>query len=167
MGSVCPPRIYPPRQLSVITYIRQRNGRTFRSNTSPTRGRVHIYVEFKSSYARTGRRAAWDVWVHHKHYSSRVAGIQAYKKWKVGRRYGSDSSTLIITAINLRIQLASSWRTLQVRLHGLSQKHNLFMTFPAMLVLYVVQPLLYRLASSTYYNLSLLSSNFYGLLFGE
>ncbi|KAF8341184.1 DUF914-domain-containing protein [Amanita rubescens] len=36
----------------------------------------------------------------------------------------------------------------------------------AMVVLYTVQPLLYRLASSTYYNLSLLSSNFYGLLFG-
>jgi hypothetical protein len=37
----------------------------------------------------------------------------------------------------------------------------------AMLVLYTVSPLLYRLASSTYCNLSLLSSNFYGLLFGE
>jgi len=36
----------------------------------------------------------------------------------------------------------------------------------AMLVLYTVSPLLYRLASSTYCNLSLLSSNFYGLLFG-
>ena len=37
----------------------------------------------------------------------------------------------------------------------------------AMLVLYTVSPLLYRLASATYCNLSLLSSNFYGLLFGE
>jgi hypothetical protein len=36
----------------------------------------------------------------------------------------------------------------------------------AMLILYTVAPLLYRLASSTYYNLSLLSSDFYGLLFG-
>lgn len=37
----------------------------------------------------------------------------------------------------------------------------------AMFILYTVAPLLYRLASSTYYNLSLLSSDFYGLLFGE
>jgi len=36
----------------------------------------------------------------------------------------------------------------------------------AMFVLYTVAPLLYRLASSAYYNLSLLSSDFYGLLFG-
>ncbi|KAI0313092.1 DUF914-domain-containing protein, partial [Amylostereum chailletii] len=35
----------------------------------------------------------------------------------------------------------------------------------AMFILYTVAPLLYRLASSTYYNLSLLSSDFYGLLF--
>jgi solute carrier family 35 protein F1/2 len=37
----------------------------------------------------------------------------------------------------------------------------------AMLILYTVQPILYRLASSTYFNLSLLSRNFYGLLFGK
>jgi len=36
----------------------------------------------------------------------------------------------------------------------------------AMLILYTVAPLLYRLASSAYYNLSLLSSDFFGLLFG-
>jgi Solute carrier family 35 len=36
----------------------------------------------------------------------------------------------------------------------------------AMFVLYTVAPLLYRLASSAYFNLSLLSSDFYGLLFG-
>ena len=35
-----------------------------------------------------------------------------------------------------------------------------------MIILYTVSPLLYRLASSAYYNLSLLSSDFYGLLFG-
>ena len=35
-----------------------------------------------------------------------------------------------------------------------------------MFVLYTVAPLLYRLASSAYFNLSLLSSDFYGLLFG-
>ena len=36
----------------------------------------------------------------------------------------------------------------------------------AMFVMYTVAPLLYRLASSTYYNLSLRSASFYGLLFG-
>ena len=36
----------------------------------------------------------------------------------------------------------------------------------AMFVLYTVAPLLYRMASSAYYNISLLTSDFYGLLFG-
>jgi solute carrier family 35 protein F1/2 len=36
-----------------------------------------------------------------------------------------------------------------------------------MFTLYTVAPLLYRLASSAYFNLSLLSSDFYGLLFGK
>jgi len=36
----------------------------------------------------------------------------------------------------------------------------------AMFILYTVSPLLYRSASSVYYNLSLLSSDFFGLLFG-
>lgn len=36
----------------------------------------------------------------------------------------------------------------------------------AMFVMYTIAPLLYRLASSTYYNLSLRSASFYGLLFG-
>ncbi|KAG6890090.1 hypothetical protein C0995_012039 [Termitomyces sp. Mi166 len=37
----------------------------------------------------------------------------------------------------------------------------------AMFILYTVAPMLYRLASSTYYNLSLLTSDFWGLLFAE
>jgi solute carrier family 35 protein F1/2 len=36
----------------------------------------------------------------------------------------------------------------------------------AMFILYTVAPLLYRMASSGYYNISLLTSDFYGLLFG-
>jgi len=44
---------------------------------------------------------------------------------------------------------------------------GLLMAFTcAMLILYTVAPLLYRMASSGYFNLSLLSSDFYGLLFG-
>ena len=35
-----------------------------------------------------------------------------------------------------------------------------------MVILYTVAPLLYRLASSVYFNLSLLTADFYGLLFG-
>lgn len=36
----------------------------------------------------------------------------------------------------------------------------------AMFILYTVAPMLYRMASSAYYNISLLTSDFYGLLFG-
>ena len=36
----------------------------------------------------------------------------------------------------------------------------------AMICLYTVAPILYRIASSAYYNISLLTSDFYGLLFG-
>jgi len=36
----------------------------------------------------------------------------------------------------------------------------------AMFILYTVAPLIYRLASSAFYNISLLTSDFYGLLFG-
>jgi len=36
----------------------------------------------------------------------------------------------------------------------------------AMFILYSVAPILYRMASSAYYNISLLTSDFYGLLFG-
>jgi len=37
----------------------------------------------------------------------------------------------------------------------------------AMVILYTIAPMLYRLASATFFNLSLLSSDFFGLLFGE
>ncbi|KIM83020.1 hypothetical protein PILCRDRAFT_819814 [Piloderma croceum F 1598] len=36
----------------------------------------------------------------------------------------------------------------------------------SMIILYTVAPLLYRMASSAFYNISLLTSDFYGLLFG-
>lgn len=42
-----------------------------------------------------------------------------------------------------------------------------FLEFLAMFILYTVAPILYRMASSPYYNLSLLSSDFFGLLFGK
>jgi len=37
----------------------------------------------------------------------------------------------------------------------------------AMVIFYTLAPLLYRLASSVFFNLNLLSSDFFGLLFGE
>lgn len=40
-------------------------------------------------------------------------------------------------------------------------------TILAMFILYTVAPIIYRLSSSAFYNISLLSSDFYGLLFGE
>lgn len=44
---------------------------------------------------------------------------------------------------------------------------GILMAFTAsMMILYTVAPMLYRMASSAYFNLSLLSSDFYGLLFG-
>ena len=42
----------------------------------------------------------------------------------------------------------------------------LFAYTAAMFILYTVAPILYRMASSAYYHLSLLSSDFYGLIFG-
>ena len=36
----------------------------------------------------------------------------------------------------------------------------------AMVILYTIAPMLYRLASAAFFNLSLLSSDFFGLLFG-
>jgi len=37
----------------------------------------------------------------------------------------------------------------------------------AMFILYSVAPLLFRMASSSYFNMALLTSDFYGLLFGQ
>ncbi|GJJ11097.1 hypothetical protein Clacol_005328 [Clathrus columnatus] len=42
----------------------------------------------------------------------------------------------------------------------------LFAYTAAMFILYTVAPWIYRLASSAYYNISLLTSDFYGLIFG-
>lgn len=54
--------------------------------------------------------------------------------------------------------LTASWNGATV---GLAMAYT-----AAMFILYTVAPILYRMASSGYYNLSLLSSDFYGLLFG-
>ena len=37
----------------------------------------------------------------------------------------------------------------------------------AMFILYTTAPVIYRLAGSVFFNLSLLSANFFGLLFGK
>ncbi len=52
-------------------------------------------------------------------------------------------------------------------LNGILNAVGLLVAYTAaMLILYTVAPILYRMASSAYYNLSLLSSDFYELLFG-
>lgn len=56
--------------------------------------------------------------------------------------------------------------TVWQRLTRLSSVGLLVAFTVAMLILYTIAPILYRMASSTYYNLSILSSDFYGLLFG-
>jgi hypothetical protein len=45
-------------------------------------------------------------------------------------------------------------------------EHSPLIYVIAMFILYTVAPILYRLASSAYFNLSLLTSDFFGLLFG-
>lgn len=69
--------------------------------------------------------------------------------------------------IYLETKLAYSWLILEVSHKNSLGTGHLIMSFSAMLILYTVSPVLYRLASSAYYNLSLLSSDFYGLLFGK
>jgi solute carrier family 35 protein F1/2 len=72
------------------------------------------------------------------------------------------------------------WGTLICGIQAAALEHNGMKTAPwngatiglliafnaALFILYTVAPILYRMASSAYYNLSLLSSDFYGLLFG-
>ena len=69
--------------------------------------------------------------------------------------------------IYLEYKSAYSWLIPEVSHRNFLGTGRLIMTFSAMLILYTVSPVLYRLASSAYYNLSLLSSDFYGLLFGK
>lgn len=60
---------------------------------------------------------------------------------------------------------SSRTRPASVSVHPLCLESNSVLNL-AMFILYTVAPLLYRMASSAYYNLSLLSSDWYGLIFG-
>jgi len=63
-----------------------------------------------------------------------------------------------------KLFMRSSWISLDVYcdLVGLLMAYT-----AAMVILYTIAPMLYRLASAAFFNLSLLSSDFFGLLFGE
>ncbi|TEB36499.1 DUF914-domain-containing protein [Coprinellus micaceus] len=61
---------------------------------------------------------------------------------------------------------ALEWRDMRVVPWTADIIGLIFAFTAAMLILYTVAPLIYRMASSAYFNLSLLSSDFYGLLFG-
>jgi solute carrier family 35 protein F1/2 len=62
---------------------------------------------------------------------------------------------------------ALEWRDMRVVPWTADIIGLIFAFTAAMLILYTVAPLIYRMASSAYFNLSLLSSDFYGLLFGQ
>lgn len=124
-----------------------------------------------NSYAWAGLRSTWHVWFHHKYYPSLVIGAWTHHEWEVECYNGWESSS-ILWPPTITLTSGTSW------LDNGVYRRCVFVIFPgvyrllmallsAMLVLYTVSPLLYRLASSTYCNLNLLSSNFYGLLFGE
>lgn len=85
---------------------------------------------------------------------SQAAGLE-HKDWMVMNWDGAVSTSISTT---------SSWSQ---RLTGMALVGLIVAFTAAMLILYTVAPILYRMASSTFYNISLLASNFYGLLFGE
>ena len=88
-----------------------------------------------------------------------INGIQAagleHKDMTTASWNGATSTSFIMFS-PIQQYVDTRWRTV-----GLLVAYT-----AAMFILYTVAPILYRMASSAYYNLSLLSSDFYGLLFG-
>jgi len=72
--------------------------------------------------------------------------------------YGSIINAIQGTALEYKSIRSSNWDGENVGL--------IFAYTAAMIILYTVAPLIYRSSSSAFFNLSLLSSDFYGLLFG-
>ena len=104
-----------------------------------------------------------------------ISGIQAaaleHKEMKTVTWNGATSETRI--CLNTSGSLSSSLPQLVFWSHTRLVSHfSAVNNMPievyssAMIILYTVAPLLYRMASSAYYNLSLLSSDYFGLLFG-
>jgi len=61
----------------------------------------------------------------------------------------------------------SSFRPLVIPLTEYVFEAGLLLAYTAaMFIMYTTAPIIYRLASSVFYNLNLLSANFFGLLFG-
>ena len=89
-----------------------------------------------------------------------INGIQAagleHKAMRTASWNGTTSKHLVLSSKTLEVYELTWWNIV-----GLLVAYT-----AAMFILYTVAPILYRMASSAYYNLSLLSSDFYGLLFG-
>lgn len=127
-----------------------------------------LFVRQSPLYEVVGQLGMWGVIIN---------GVQAslieHDRMKTSTWSGRNSLSLSPSNRVCVLTLGfTSWAL--VRLHGrcvyitTRWSFNIFTSsFPiAMFILYTVAPLLYRLASSAYFNISLLTSDFYGLLFG-
>jgi len=74
--------------------------------------------------------------------------------------YTLDWAHLLLT-VGFLVAYTAGRLLLHNYLHPRADNH-----LPAMFILYTTAPLLYRMASSAFYNISLLTSDFYGLIFG-
>ena len=129
-----------------------------------------FFVRRRPLYEVVGQLGMWGVI---------ISGVQAtlIERHRMKTSTWSGRNSLSLSTLRIRVCALTlrffnnSWAL--VRLHSWC-RHRCFVDLQriidqhpiAMFILYTVAPLLYRLASSAYFNLSLLSSDFYGLLFG-
>jgi solute carrier family 35 protein F1/2 len=124
-----------------------------------------FFVRKRPLYEVVGQLGMWGTIIN---------GIQAsaleHKKWKESTWSGENSMLLRPSFLDFALHTGLfSWTSGGLHswcaFRGYVDSMALNPT-AAMVILYTVAPMLYRLASSAYFNLSLLSSDFYGLLFG-
>lgn len=138
MVSVCPRIIFLLSRSLIISFYRLKANAT-----------EEFFVRKSPLYEVVGQLGMWGTIIN---------GIQAsaleYKGMRTATWNGANSTHMLGAALNpiANIDISSV---------GLLCAYT-----AAMFILYTVAPILYRMASSAYYNLSLLSSDFYGLLFG-
>ena len=112
---------------------------------------------------------AWNVGIHYQRYSGVGVRMERYEASSMDRRYQSVFTKASIRRL-LTLISQNSWSLDGIYLLWVYCSAEVGIQtniVSAMLILYTVAPLLYRMASSAYFNLSLLSSDFYGLLFGK
>jgi solute carrier family 35, member F1/2 len=111
-----------------------------------------FFVRRSPLYEVVGQLGMWGVLIN----GIQAAGLE-HKQMKSANWSGAVSAFTILFYRSC----------IECKVHpNLSLVGFLFAYTAAMFILYTVSPLLYRSASSVYYNLSLLSSDFFGLLFG-